>query len=123
MDWRHNQWVGIGAAILVVAGIVFLVMFMGREPNTGRQQAVGLTFLCESTNQTFQIPAKDLEDFDTYMKYFNKGGQKVECKVCNQVDGQWAYYCSECQKFYVYKKGQENVDQLLCPEGHEIADR
>jgi hypothetical protein len=122
MDWRHNQWVGVGAAVCLIVGIALVFLYMG---GTGTPSGVGsgMNFQCESTSETFKVLGKDLEKWEVYDKYFNKPNQAVACKVCGKDDAYWSYYCPTCQQWYKFRPQDVNVDLLLCPKEHEIEVR
>jgi hypothetical protein len=124
MDWRHNQWVGVGAAVALVLGVVGLFMYVNRSttPTAGTFDAggAGLLFQCDSTGQTFFIPVKDLDDEATYEKYFGRIPEASPCKICGKTDAYQVYYCEVCQKYYRYKRGQDEQTTLHCPLGHEV---
>ena len=122
MDWKHNQWVGVGAAILVVVGIVGVFFWLSKPAAMGSQG--GLMFLCEGTNGTFNIPGADLEKEKIYMKYFNKPNQAVECQLDGNNDAYWVYYCPTCEKYYQYTPSQASASSggLYCPKEHEIPE-
>ena len=123
MDWRHNQWVGVGAAVLLVVGVVGVFMYVNRTGAglpSGADAGQGLTFECESTGQTFFVSDDDLENEDTYTTYFQQVAVPVPCKSCGKTDAYLAYYCRTEQKYYRYKKGQNEAQMVSCPNGHEI---
>ena len=127
MDWRHNQWVGVGAAVLLVVGVVGVFMYVNSSGTrvTDEASGAGLVFECESTGQTFFISNSDLDDEDTYTTYLAHAGEAVLCKICGKVDAWQVYYCPVDQKYFRYKKGQADLQSVTCPNGHEIegADR
>lgn len=123
MDWRHNQWVGVGAAVLLVVGVVVVFMYVnssGTGLPTGEAAGQGLTFQCESTGQTFFISDADLENEDTHTTYMNQTGVALPCKICGKTDAYQVYYCRTEQKYYRYKKGQDLLQVVTCPNGHEV---
>jgi len=122
MDWKNNQLVGVGAAVLLVVAVV--VVFMWSKGGTEQQQAAErhTTWLCKSTNATFTISEADLRDLATYTTYNGpKYGQEVKCKACGGTDAVRAYYCQTCKLAYAYKEDQpETVPVDKCPKGHDI---
>jgi len=120
MDWRHNQLVGVGAAILVVAGIVGIFYWLSR-PSITREHG-GYTFQCESSGDTFKITDAEMEKEGVYMAYFGKTEQPVKCRLDGNNDAYWSYYCPQCKKYYKWTRAQVNVDLVLCPDEHVIPE-
>jgi hypothetical protein len=120
MDWRHNQWFGLGAAVLLVGAIVLLFMWTTTTPPT-HPGAKGLTFRCESTNENFIIPRADLDNSDVYLKYFGAKGP-VDCKICGKVDAYHSFFCPECNLWYKWDVVPQGIDSLnpRDPKGHDV---
>jgi len=121
MDWRHNQWVGVGAAVLLVVAIVGLFLWMqsgGGSLATGI--GPGMIFQCDATKETFVIPGKDLDKEDVYLAYFNRAGVAAPCKIDDQNDAYWVYWCPQCKKYYKVNRTQITSDSTRCPEGHPV---
>ena len=119
MDWKHNQWVGVGAAILVVAGIVLIFTWLSRS-GPGTKESSGTVYLCDSTNESFVIRDKEFESFDVFKTYHAKAETGLPCRVCGKEDAYWAYYCQVCQTVYKHKKGDDLRDTITCPKGHVV---
>lgn len=132
MDWRNNIWVGIGAAGLLVVGVVVLVWYAGRSSDSIYEDTVGLTFKCDTCEGTFVIAQKELEDAVTHETYLSKYGEAVLCRLCDDVAAYQVYSCKRvvdedgevikegCDKVYKYTRSQGVAAYLRCPEGHSI---
>lgn len=124
MDWRHNQWVGIFAAIFVIGGIGVLFWWMNRPPLALGENATGPTFQCESTKETFRVPLAALENAETYQRFQKPYGSPVQCEQCDNVDAYQVYKCEECGGlYYKYKPGEEASNVIRCPKGHLVPDK
>ncbi len=119
MDWRHNQWVGVGAAVLLVVGIVFVFFWTGRK-NSAIAESRKYFYLCDSTGETFTKTEKDMENDENAEKYLVEAGSPAYCDICGQDDAHQAYYCPECQKWYAYTRSQMSASTLYCPKKHII---
>lgn len=122
MDWKNNQMVGIGAAVVLILAIVGLFMLnSGKSTGPGgTSKSPNFTFLCKSTGQTFVVNSDD-----TYsgkgQEYGQGGGIAVTCKICSQKDAYEAYYCPTCKKWYQLKPGDALLQTVFCPEGHDTS--
>jgi predicted RNA-binding Zn-ribbon protein involved in translation (DUF1610 family) len=122
MDWRNNQWVGLGAAGLLLIFIVIIVMYVSQSSQS-RLAAMegGMQFKCDACGETFIVGWGELDDYDTYKTYKDKYGQAVPCRECGEVAAYQSYYCPQCDKWYKYKRSQQTADLVVCPEGHNVA--
>jgi len=126
MDWRSNQWVGVGAAVLLVAAIVFLFYYTTGTPTTPGGVAPGeeviMTFQCESTGEVFGLTSQDLENLETAETYMTGDVSEAKpCRICGAEDAHAVYYCKECDKWYRYTSAQgRSAGTLTCPEGHAV---
>ena len=124
MDWRNNQWVGIGAAVLLVVAIVGIFLWSTGD-SASRAASRMQTYQCKSTGETFQVSEKEMEDMDTYVKYTPEmTGDPVECKICGEKDAYMVYFCPdpECNKYYPYEVRHGMADFIRCPEGHTVPE-
>lgn len=121
MDWRNNQWVGIGAAVALVLAIVVIFLW-GSASKDNPALTRGYTFRCESTGETFFITEKAIEDMETYETYMLPYGQATVCKSCGLDDAYRSYFCPECDKWYHYEPRHEQSDFVRCPEDHAVPE-
>lgn len=125
MDWRSNQWVGVGAAVLLVVAIVFLFYYTTSGPTTRSGIAPGeeviFTMRCESTDQLYTITDNELKDLEVYERHYENPAEAKPCEICGAEDAHWVYYCRTCDKWYAYSSDQaRGGGTLMCPEGHII---
>lgn len=120
MDWKNNQWVGIGAAALLVLAIVGIFTFRG-APGGGKIGTLIYTFKCKSTGETFnytsdQIESMSTEDFAEYMEPY---GTPAKCDKCGDKDAERNYFCPKCEEWYPYEPKHDMGGEVICPKGHE----
>jgi|GEM_PF-2862630 len=113
MDWKR-----CGALAVSAAAVVAVVAFFGCGPKLPPGKP--LVFECDSTKETFTIERKELDNADTYKKYFGHYGEAVECKLDGKMDAYQVYYCPVDKQYYRYKAGDQNAEFLTCPNGHKI---
>lgn len=118
MDWRHNQWIGVIAAVAVVVGIVGVFIYLTRT--SASRDFGGITFMCESTQQTFNVSDRELDSMDGVTKWGSLDQvDGFACKNCDKQDAVKVYWCPTCQKWYPFKRNQLTAESVRCPEGHE----
>ena len=123
MDWRNNQWIGLGAAGLLVVGIIITVWYIG---GGGRETAIdkagGLHFLCESCEGTFNVPLAALENEGVYDTYMVKSEEPAICKLCGDESAYRYFFCPDpaCEKWYKHKMSADANDRTVCPKAHIV---
>ena len=120
MDWKNNQMVGVGAAVVLILVIVgwFVLTNNGQSGNGASQGGQVYTFLCKSTNETFTIPQEQAAT-PKYEEYMSPAGTEVTCVKCGKKDAVAAYYCKTCKKYYPVEPGSEMLMRTTCPLGHD----
>ena len=121
MDWKHNQWFGLGAAVLLVGAIIWLFMWTTSPPSS-TLDIKGPSFQCESTQKFFVVPISEIQNnTETYSTYFDST-EAVLCRVCGQKDAYHMFFCKdpECNKWYKWGQAISVSTLARCPKGHEI---
>jgi hypothetical protein len=123
MDWKNNQAVGVGAAVLLVVAVVVVFMWSKGSPEEKMAQQRHTTWLCKSTNTSFTVSETELRDLSNYTAYMVKFGVDTKCKACGKNDAVRAYYCQTCKQAYAYPADySEALVMDKCPKGHEISE-
>ncbi|MCD6405333.1 MAG: hypothetical protein J7M19_05870 [Planctomycetes bacterium] len=123
MDWRTNPWVGVGAVVLLVLGIMGIFYFQGGGSKGSSGKAPWKTFQCESTGERFDITTGEIENDKTFFMYADGAPKAYPCRICGGEDAYRVYYCPKCEKWYKYESMmQEDAPGIMCPEGHVIPE-
>ncbi|MHC4712957.1 MAG: hypothetical protein ACYTAN_06760 [Planctomycetota bacterium] len=122
MDWRNNQWVGLGAAGLLVVGIAFLFWYTFGSGDTALERARGDTFKCDACDVVFAISMKEMVDNDDlYLTYFGKFGEAVPCRECGEETAFKVFYCPKCEEYGKYTvEDASGFSEPRCLKGHQI---
>jgi ribosomal protein L37AE/L43A len=121
MDWRNNQWIGLGAAGLLVVGIAILFWYtFGGETAVERQ--ADEVFKCDACDVVFTLSMKELiENEELYNTYFGKYGEAVPCQQCGEVQAYKVYNCPQCEELYKYTAEHAWSGEVSrCPKGHDL---
>ena len=120
MDWKHNQWFGLGAAAVFIIGIALVFLWNNQPPDLPVDAQATWKYQCDSTKEVFEVPVKDFEQRDVYLKFHVPMGTAVECAICGKIDAYQVYWCPECNEYIKYKAGQAATNEIVCPNGHSV---